>query len=308
MDGHIFAQQVVNGLVLGMIYGLIAVGYSMVYGVIGMINFAHGDVYMVSAYITGITLSVLAYFGVQALVPTLLIALLVVMSVTGIYGWVIERSAYRPLRGSPKLTPLISAIGVSLFLQAYVQLAQGPNPQGIKPYLTGAFRVWLGAGEDQFFQITYIQMLIVLVALASMAGLAYLIGYTSLGRSCRATQQDPKMATLLGIDTHRIISIVFVIGAVSASIAGFLVTLNYGSFDFYIGFVVGVKAFTAAVLGGIGSLPGALLGGVLLGLLESLFSGYVSTDYKDVFSFSVLIIVLIFKPSGLLGRPVVEKV
>lgn len=308
MDGHIFGQQVVNGLVLGMIYGLIAVGYSMVYGVIGMINFAHGDVYMVSAYVTGITLSVLAYFGVEAIAPTLLIALLVVMSVTGVYGWVIERVAYRPLRGSPKLTPLISAIGVSLFLQAYVQLAQGPNPQGIKPYLAGAFRVWLGSGEDQFFQITYIQLLIVLVALASMAGLAYLIGHTSLGRSCRATQQDPKMATLLGIDTHRVISIVFVIGAVSASIAGFQVTLNYGSFDFYIGFVVGVKAFTAAVLGGIGSLPGALLGGVLLGLLESLFSGYVSTDYKDVFSFSVLIIVLIFKPSGLLGRPAVEKV
>lgn len=308
MDGHIFGQQVVNGLVLGMIYGLIAVGYSMVYGVIGMINFAHGDVYMIAAYITGITLSVLAYFGVVAIVPTLLIALFVVMTVTGVYGWVIERVAYRPLRGAPKLTPLISAIGVSLLLQAYVQLAQGPNPQGIKPYLAGAFRVWMGNGEDQFFQITYIQILIVLVALASMAGLAYLIGHTSLGRACRATQQDPKMATLLGIDTHRVISIVFVIGAVSASIAGFLVTLNYGSFDFYIGFVVGVKAFTAAVLGGIGSLPGALLGGVLLGLLESLFSGYVSTDYKDVFSFSVLIIVLIFKPSGLLGRPAVEKV
>ena len=308
MDVHIFGQQVVNGLVLGMIYGLIAVGYSMVYGVIGMINFAHGDVYMISAYITGITLSVLAFFGMDAIAPTLLIALIIVMTVTGVYGWVIERVAYRPLRGSPKLTPLISAIGVSLFLQAYVQLSQGPNPQGIKPYLSGAFRIWLGEGKDQFFQITYIQTLIVLVALGSMAGLAYLIGYTSLGRSCRATQQDPKMATLLGIDTHRVISIVFVIGAVSASIAGFLVTLNYGSFDFYIGFVVGVKAFTAAVLGGIGSLPGALLGGVLLGLLESLFSGYVSTDYKDVFSFSVLIIVLIFKPSGLMGRPAVEKV
>ena len=308
MDGHIFAQQLVNGLVLGMIYGLIAVGYSMVYGVIGMINFAHGDVYMVSAYMTGIALSVLAFFGVQMVLATLLIALLFVMTVTAVYGWVIERVAYRPLRGAPQLTPLISAIGVSLFLQAFVQLAQGPNPQGIKPMLSGAFRFWFGSGEEQFFQITYIQTLIVLVALSSMAALAYLIGYTSVGRSCRATQQDPKMATLLGIDTNRIISTVFVIGAISASIAGFLVTLNYGSFDFYIGFVVGVKAFTAAVLGGIGSLPGALLGGVLLGLLESLFSGYISTDYKDAFSFSVLIIVLIFKPSGLLGRPAVEKV
>jgi branched-chain amino acid transport system permease protein len=216
--------------------------------------------------------------------------------------------AYRPLRGSPKLAPLISAIGVSLFLQAYVQLSQGPNPQGIRSLLPGAFRFAFGAGEHEFAQITYIQTLIVAVALVSMAGLAYLIGFTSLGRACRATQQDPKMATLLGIDTNRITSVVFVLGAVSASVAGLLVTINYGSFDFYIGFIVGVKAFTAAVLGGIGSLPGALLGGVLLGMLESLFSGYVSTDYKDVFSFSVLIIVLIFKPSGLLGRPAVEKV
>lgn len=308
MDFHIFAQQLVNGLTLGMIYGLIAVGYTMVYGVIGMINFAHGEVYMVSAYITGITLSLLAYLGVASVAPLLIATLVIVMSITGVYGWVIERVAYRPLRGSPKLAPLISAIGVSLFLQAYVQISQGPNTKGIKPLLAGAFRFWTGTGEDQFFQITYIQTLIVTVALASMAALAYFIGFTRLGRACRATQQDPKMATLLGINTNRIISMVFVIGAVSASVAGLLVTVNYGSFDFYIGFVVGVKAFTAAVLGGIGSLPGALLGGVLLGMLESIFSGYVSTDYKDVFAFSVLITVLIFKPSGLLGRPTVEKV
>lgn len=308
MDLHILAQQIVNGLVLGMIYGLIAVGYTMVYGVIGMVNFAHGDIYMVSAYITGIAMSVLAYFQIQAVVPVLLITLLVVMVITGVYGWVVERTAYRPLRNSTKLAPLISAIGVSLFLQAYVQIAQGPNPQGIRPFLSGAFRFALGAGEQDFFQVTYVQLLIVVVAILSMAALAYLINHTSLGRACRATQQDARMATLLGIDTNRVISLVFVIGAVSASIAGLLVTLNYGSFDFNVGFVVGVKAFTAAVLGGIGSLPGALLGGVLLGMLESVFSGYVSTDYKDVFAFSVLIIVLIFKPSGLLGRPAVEKV
>jgi branched-chain amino acid transport system permease protein len=308
MELHILSQQLVNGLVLGSLYGLIAVGYTMVYGVLGMINFAHGEVYMISAYATGIALSVLSFFGIHAVLPLLLITLVCVMFLTGIYGWVIERVAYRPLRGSPKLSLLISAIGVSLFLQAYVQLAQGPNPQGIEPVLPGAFRLVLGQREDHFVQVTYVQSLIVVIALASMGLLSWIIARTSLGRACRATQQDPRMATLLGINTDRVISTVFVIGAVLASITGVLVTINYGSFDFSIGFVVGVKAFTAAVLGGIGSLPGALVGGLLLGLLESVFSGYVSSDYKDVFAFSVLIVVLVFRPSGLFGKPAVEKV
>ena len=308
MDMHILLQQLVNGLVLGALYGLIAVGYTMVYGVLGMINFAHGEVYMISAYATGIALGVLSFLGVHSVVPLLLLTVVCVVVVTGTYGWVIERVAYRPLRGAPKLSLLISAIGVSLFLQAYVQLSQGPNPQGIQPVLPGAFRLVLGAGEDNFVQVTYAQSLIVVFALASMAFLSWVIGHTSMGRACRATQQDPRMATLLGINTDRVISTVFVIGAVMASIAGVLVTINYGSFDFSIGFVVGVKAFTAAVLGGIGSLPGALVGGLLLGLLESVFSGYVSSDYKDVFAFTVLIMVLVFRPSGLFGKPAVEKV
>ncbi|OGB33648.1 MAG: branched-chain amino acid ABC transporter permease LivH [Burkholderiales bacterium RIFCSPLOWO2_12_FULL_61_40] len=305
---HILLQQLVNGLVLGALYGLIAVGYTMVYGVLGMINFAHGEVYMISAYATGIALGVLSFLGVHSVVPLLLLTVVCVVVVTGTYGWVIERVAYRPLRGAPKLSLLISAIGVSLFLQAYVQLSQGPNPQGIQPVLPGAFRLVLGAGEDNFVQVTYAQSLIVVFALVSMAFLSWVIGHTSMGRACRATQQDPRMATLLGINTDRVISTVFVIGAVMASIAGVLVTINYGSFDFSIGFVVGVKAFTAAVLGGIGSLPGALVGGLLLGLLESVFSGYVSSDYKDVFAFTVLIMVLVFRPSGLFGKPAVEKV
>lgn len=308
MELHILSQQLVNGLVLGSLYGLIAVGYTMVYGVLGMINFAHGEVYMISAYATGIALSVLSFFGIHAVLPLLLGTLVCVVFITGTYGWVIERVAYRPLRGSPKLSLLISAIGVSLFLQAYVQLAQGPNPQGIEPVLPGAFRLVLGQQEDHFVQVTYVQSLIVVIALASMGLLSWIIARTALGRACRATQQDPRMATLLGINTDRVISTVFVIGAVLASIAGVLVTINYGSFDFSIGFVVGVKAFTAAVLGGIGSLPGALVGGLLLGLLESVFSGYVSSDYKDVFAFSVLIVVLVFRPSGLFGKPAVEKV
>ncbi|HNE00419.1 MAG TPA: branched-chain amino acid ABC transporter permease LivH [Plasticicumulans sp.] len=305
MDWHILAQQLVNGLTLGSIYGLIAIGYTMVYGIIGMINFAHGDVYMVSAYLTAIAIAVLTGFGIDSAPFAIVITLALTMFITGVYGWSIERVAYRPLRGSTRLAPLISAIGISLVLQNYVQLSQGAKPQGVPTLVSGTVR--LGT-ETNFVQMTYIQILIVVVSFAAMAALTWIIRSTSLGRQCRATQQDRKMAAILGIDTDRIISTVFVIGAAMAAIAGVLVTLNYGSFDFFIGFVAGIKAFTAAVLGGIGSLPGAMLGGILLGLFESLFSGFVNTDYKDVFSFALLVLVLIFRPSGLLGRPEVEKV
>ena len=305
MDWHILAQQLVNGLTLGSIYGLIAIGYTMVYGIIGMINFAHGDVYMVSAYLTAIAIAVLTGFGIDSAPFAIVITLALTMFITGVYGWSIERVACRPLRGSTRLAPLISAIGISLVLQNYVQLSQGAKPQGVPTLVSGTVR--LGT-ETNFVQMTYIQILIVVVSFAAMAALTWIIRSTSLGRQCRATQQDRKMAAILGIDTDRIISTVFVIGAAMAAIAGVLVTLNYGSFDFFIGFVTGIKAFTAAVLGGIGSLPGAMLGGILLGLFESLFSGFVNTDYKDVFSFALLVLVLIFRPSGLLGRPEVEKV
>ncbi len=231
-----------------------------------------------------------------------------VAAITSVYGWAVERVAYRPLRTSGRLAPLISAIGVSLLLQSYAAWAQGPNTQGIAPVLSGGFQIQLGATENDSVQISYLQTVIIVVALASMSGLAWLIKCTSMGRACRATQQDPRMATLLGINTKRVIATVFVIGSVMAAVAGMLVTLTYGSFDFTIGFVVGIKAFTAAVLGGIGSLPGALVGGLLLGMLESVFSGFVSSDYKDVFAFGVLITVLVFKPSGLFGKPAVEKV
>ena len=305
MDWHILGQQIINGLTLGSIYGLIAIGYTMVYGIISMINFAHGDVYMVSAYLMAITLAVIHFFGIDSVFFALLVTLAVTMALTGLYGWSIERVAYRPLRGSTRLAPLISAIGISLLLQNYVQISQGARVQGIPTLIEGTIR--FGSGED-FVQIKYVQVLILVASLACMAGLSWLIGGTNLGRQCRAVQQDRKMAAILGVNTDRIISLVFVIGAVMAAVAGVLVTLNYGSFDFYVGFVTGIKAFTAAVLGGIGSLPGAMLGGLILGLLESLFSGFVNTDYKDVFSFAVLVGVLIFKPSGLLGRPEVEKV
>ena len=305
MELHILGQQLVNGLILGATYGLIAVGYTMVYGIIGMINFAHGDIYMIAAYLTAIFLALFLGGGIANAAIAILLTLIFVLIVTGLYGYAIEKVAYRPLRGSGRLSPLISAIGMSLVLQNYVQISQGARNQGIPSLISGSLALPLGEGV---VMITYVQLLILVVSILSMGLLAYIIKFTPLGRACRATQQDIKMAAILGINTDKIISTVFVIGAVMAAVAGILVTLNYGSFDFYVGFVTGIKAFTAAVLGGIGSLPGALLGGLLLGLSESLFSGFVNADYKDVFAFSLLVLILIFKPSGILGRPEVEKV
>ncbi len=305
MDPYLLGQQLINGVTLGAIYGLIAIGYTMVYGIIGMINFAHGDVYMVSAYISAIVLAVISFFGMDSIVLSLLITLVLTMILTGLYGWSIERVVYRPLGGTSRLAPLISAIGVSLVLQNYIQLSQGPNVQGVPPMITGSWRL---GGAEHFIQVKYMSLVIIAVSFAAMALLTWFVHGTSLGRQCRATQQDRRMAVILGVNTVQVISLVFVIGSVMAAIAGVLVTQNYGSFDFFVGFIIGIKAFSAAVLGGIGSLPGAMLGGLLLGSLESLFSGFVSSDYKDVFSFGVLVLVLIFKPSGLMGRPAVEKV
>jgi len=301
----LLAQQLINGLILGSIYGLIATGYTMVYGIIGMINFAHGEIYMISAYLFAIFLALCAMFGIDSLAVSLVVTLVLTVAITGLYGWAVERVAYRPLRQSARLAPLISAIGMSLVLQNYVQLAQGAREQGVRPLVEGVLRF---GSESDFFQITYIQLLIVAAAVLAMAALTFLINRTALGRACRATQQDRVMAGLLGIDTDRVISLVFVIGASMAAVAGILITLNFGSFNFFIGFIAGVKAFTAAVLGGIGSLPGAMLGGIVLGLSESLFAGFVKTDYKDVFAFGLLVAVLVFRPTGLLGRPAVEKI
>ncbi|EPK7406122.1 ABC transporter permease subunit [Klebsiella aerogenes] len=300
-----FLQQLINGLTLGAVYGLIAIGYTMVYGIIGMINFAHGEVYMVSAYLCAIGLALLAYFGIHSF-PLLIFGTLVfTIIVTGVYGWAIERIAYRPLRNSTRLAPLISAIGMSLILQNYVQLSQGPNQQGIPTLMHGVLRLTVG---DGVVQITWTKIFILLAAFVGMVVLSWIINHTQLGRVCRATQQDRRMAAILGINTDRVISLVFMIGAAMAGLAGVLVTMNYGTFDFYIGFIIGIKAFTAAVLGGIGSLPGAMLGGLLLGVAEAQFAGLVNSDYKDVFSFTLLVAILIFRPQGLLGRPVVAKV
>ncbi|MFJ2985228.1 MULTISPECIES: branched-chain amino acid ABC transporter permease LivH [unclassified Pseudomonas] len=301
----LFVQQLINGLTLGAVYGLIAVGYSMVYGVIGMINFAHGEVYMISAYLAAIGLAVLSFFGIQSFPFLVFGTLIFAVVVTCVYGLVIERIAYRPLRKSTRLAPLISAIGMSLILQNYVQVSQGSRQQGIPTLLEGTLRIELGSG---FIQVTHIKLFILFAALAGMSLLAYIIGNTKLGRMCRAVQQDAKMASILGINNDRIISYVFMIGAAMAALAGVLITLNYGSFDFYAGFIIGIKAFTAAVLGGIGSLPGAMLGGLVLGLAETQFAGLINSDYKDAFSFGLLVLILILRPQGFLGRPIVVKV
>jgi len=255
-----FLQQLINGVTLGAIYGLIAIGYTMVYGIIGMINFAHGEIFMIGSFVALISFLILGPSG-GAMVPiALLVVLLIAMSLTAVYGWALERIAYRPLRGSPRLA------------------------------------------------LSYMQIIIVVVTVSLMAAFWVVITKTALGRAQRACEQDRTMAALLGIDVDRTISITFVLGASLAAVAGMMVTLYYGVIDFYVGFLAGIKAFTAAVLGGIGSIPGAMFGGLLIGLIEAFWSGYFSIEYKDVAAFSILVLVLVFRPSGLLGRPEVEKV
>ena len=300
-----FLQQLINGLTLGAMYGLIAIGYSMVYGIIGMINFAHGEIYMIGAFLSIISFTLLGILGITWVPLALLVVLLIAMACTSAYGWTVERLAYRPLRGSFRLAPLISAIGMSIFLQNYVQLLQGANVKPLPPVITGGFVLDTGGFP---IRIGYIQITIMLLTLVLMIAFSYLIGRTALGRAQRACQQDLTMAGLCGVNVDRTISLTFVMGAALAAVAGVMATLYYGVIDFFIGFLAGVKAFTAAVLGGIGSIPGAMLGGLLLGLVEAFWSGYFSIEYKDVAAFSLLILVLIFLPTGLLGKPEIEKV
>ena len=299
-------QQLINGISLGMIYGLIAVGYTMVYGIVGMINFAHGDIFMIGAFTTLIGLLLLSGGGWLEGSAAILLALAFSMAVTGLYGWSVERIAYRPLRGSFRLAPLISAIGMSIVLQNFVQVSQGARVKPLEPLVPGGITVF---EQDGFpVQLSWIQVAIVLVTLVVLAAFTLLVTRTRLGRAMRAVEQDRKMASLLGVDTDRTISLAFVIGAALAAVAGGMYLLRYGVIDFYIGFLAGVKAFTAAVLGGIGSLPGAVLGGLLIGLIETYWSAYFSVQYKDVAAFSILVLTLVFLPTGLLGRQEIEKV
>ena len=301
-----FIQQLLNGLTLGSTYALIAIGYTMVYGIIGMINFAHGEVYMIGSYVSFIVIAGLMLLGIDIgwlLVAAAFIAAIVVSSA---YGWSIERVAYRPVRHSKRLIALISAIGMSIFLQNYVSLSQGSRDLALPSLITGQ---WV-LGESDGFEatVTKMQLTIWVVTVLAMLALTLFIRYSKMGRACRACAEDLKMASLLGINTDRVISLTFVIGAAMAAVAGVLLGQFYGVINPYIGFMAGMKAFTAAVLGGIGSIPGAMLGGLILGVAEAMTSAYLSTEYKDVVSFGLLIGVLLIMPTGILGRPEVEKV
>ncbi|MBO6827577.1 MAG: branched-chain amino acid ABC transporter permease LivH [Sneathiella sp.] len=308
-----FVQQLINGITLGSIYGLIAIGYTMVYGIIGMINFAHGDVFMVGAFISLIVITALGFTastGIGLIILALILVLVCAMVISSVYGWTLERMAYRPLRGSFRLAPLITAIGVSIVLQNYIQIAQGARVKPLQPIISGGYTIMTRADENGEFlvQISNIQIAIIVVTFVLMGIFSLIIAKTSLGRAQRACEQDQKMASLLGINVDRTISTTFVMGAALAAVAGLMFLLYYGVIDFFIGFIAGVKAFTAAVLGGIGSLPGAMLGGLVIGLIETFWSAYFSVEYKDVAAFAMLAIVLIFLPQGLLGKPEVEKV
>jgi len=303
---EIFVQQLINGITLGSIYGLIAIGYTMVFGIIGMVNFAHGDVFMVSSFIALIALLLLTtWIGIGSIALALVIVLIVAMILTSLVNWAIERAAYRPLRGSFRLAPLISAIGMSIFLSNFVQVAQGPRNKSIPPMFTDIIVVMKGNYD---VTVSYKQIAIWVVTAVLLLAFWLLVSKTALGRAQRACEQDQKMAALLGVNVDRTISITFVIAAALAAVAGTLYLTIYGVVRFDDGFVPGVKAFTAAVLGGIGSLPGAVLGGLLIGIIETLWAEYVSSAYKDVAAFSILAIVMIFLPQGILGRPDVEKV
>ncbi len=299
-----FTQQLINGLALGAVYALIALGYTMVYGILQLINFAHGEVYMLGAYLGIIVFGILTALGLPSfsLTLTLVITVLVSMFFCAMYGAAIERAAYRPLRNAAKLAPLISAVGMSIILQNFVMLSQGTQYKNLPPQLPSEGISILGAN------ISPAQIFILSSSILIMILLHLFVSRTKLGKAMRATSQDRIMAGLVGIDINMVISVTFMIGSALAAVAGVMVTLYYGVVHFFMGYLAGIKAFTAAVLGGIGSIPGAMLGGFMLGLIENFGASYVSSVYKDAFAFVVLIITLLIRPSGLLGQKALDKV
>lgn len=297
-------QQIINGLTLGSIYALIAIGYTMVYGIIGLINFAHGEVYMIGSFVGITTIVGCSSMGITAVPLLLLAAFIVAIIITSCYGYAIERVAYKPLRSSPRLVPLISAIGMSIFLQNYVANGQSNKDIALKPLITERWTF----GSEGDITISALQVIIFVVTVISMAALSLFIQKSKTGKAMRACSEDIGMAKLLGINADKVIALTFILGAALAAIAGVLVTLYIGVVNPFVGFIAGLKAFTAAVLGGIGSIPGAMLGGFILGLAESFTSAYLDTAYQDVVAFSLLVLVLLFRPTGILGKPDVEKV
>ena len=305
-----FLQQLINGLTLGAIYGLIAIGYTMVFGIIGMINFAHGDVFMLSAFISLILfLALTGLAGVTSVPFAFLLVLLASMALTALWSWTIERIAYRPLRDAPRLTALITAIGMSIVLQNVAMIVWGRQYISFPPLLPNEPHALLGA------TVTGTQVLSVALTVALMGALLLLVHRTRLGRAMRATSQSPALAGLMGVNVDRIIMFTFMLGSALAAVAGVMIAGYYGQAHYHMGFMLGLKAFTAAVLGGIGNVSGAMLGGLALGVIESLGAGYIGaltggflgSHYQDVFAFAVLILVLVFRPSGLLGERVAER-
>lgn len=306
MDANlsILLQQILNGLVLGSIYALVALGYTMVYGIIGLINFAHGEIVMVGAMVTISVLTMLAGFGFAPGVLTLLLAIMIAAVVCMLMAQGMEKFAYRPLRKAPRLTPLILAIGISIFLQNMAMMIWG------RGYKTFPEVVETRPVEVFGATITNIQMSIMIISVVIMFALWVLVDKTRLGKAMRATAQNQEVAGLMGININRVISATFVIGASLGAVAGVMRAVNYGQADAYMGLLLGLKAFSAAVLGGIGNLFGAMAGGILLGLIESLAAGYtgqltggfLGANYQDIFAFMVLIMVLLFRPNGLMGE------
>ena len=304
----IFIQQIINGLILGSVYALVALGYTMVYGIINLINFAHGEVLMVGALTSWSVVTWLGNSGLPGWL-LLLISLIAAIVVCAVLNYAIEKVAYRPLRNAPRLAPLITAMGMSLLLQTLAMIIWKPN---YKPY-----PILLPSAPFNVFGavINTTQILILVVTVIALVGLMYLVNYTKLGRAMRATAENPRVAGLMGVKPDMVISATFIIGAALAALAGVMYAANYGSVQHTMGFLPGLKAFTAAVFGGIGNLAGAMLGGVLLGLIESLGAGYIGTlthgvlgsNYSDIFAFIVLILVLTVRPQGLLGERVADR-
>ncbi len=302
MDWNYFLELFLGGLTRGSIYALIALGYTMVYGIIELINFAHGEIYMIGAFTALIVATVLSMLGMNQF-AILICAMVVAVVYSCAYGFTVEKLAYKPLRKAPRLSALISAIGMSLFLQNYVLLAQTSDFLPF-PSLIPDFEFW----EPYAHVISSQEIVILTTTFIVMVLLTLLIKFTKIGKAMRATAQDKVMAALVGIDVNRVISVTFVVGSATAAIGGVLIASHIGQINFYIGFIAGIKAFVAAVLGGIGSIPGAVLGSFVLGWTESFFTGYISSDYEDVFAFMFLVFILIFRPAGILGRSETQKV
>ncbi len=302
MNLNYFFQLFLGGMIKGSIYALIALGYTMVYGIIKLINFAHGEIYMIGAFTALIIGGVLTMMGMSPL-PVFFIALTAAIIYSAAYGVTMEKIAYAPLRDAPRLSALISAIGMSMFLQNYVLLAQTSD---FLPYPEMMPDIPFMAPIEHIINST--QLVILGTTAVVMILLTLLIKFTRMGKAMRATSQDKDMALLVGINVNRVISTTFAIGSGTAAIGGVLIATHMGQINFYIGFLAGIKAFVAAVLGGIGSIPGAVLGSFVLGLTESFGAGYISSDYEDAFAFIILILILIFKPSGLLGKAENQKV